>query len=87
MSRTLIEANHRLSINLQRKIYGQSTQILIRPLNEERAIAAAAGLLGELVIFTVAGAAIIYEVQRSAKSEAKKEEQRRKELEVTCPNS
>lgn len=32
----------------------------------------------------VAGALVIFEVQRSAKSEARKEEKRREELEVIC---
>ncbi|GMJ11427.1 hypothetical protein like AT1G28510 [Hibiscus trionum] len=78
----LAQANHRFSTTMQRRIYGRSTDILIRPLNEERAVQAAATLLGELFIFTVAGAAIIYEVQRSAKAEARKEQQRRQEIEA-----
>lgn len=35
-----------------------------------------------LFITKVAGAAVIFEVQRSAKSEARKEEMRRQEIEV-----
>uniref|UniRef100_A0A0D9V5R6 SnoaL-like domain-containing protein n=2 Tax=Leersia perrieri TaxID=77586 RepID=A0A0D9V5R6_9ORYZ len=75
----LAQANHRFTTNMQRRLYGRATDIHIRPLNEEKAIQAAADLLGELF---VAGAAIIYEVQRSARSEARKEEIRRQELEA-----
>lgn len=67
---------------MQRRLYGRATDIHIRPLNEESAIQAAADLLGELFVFSVAGAAIIYEVQRSARSEARKEEIRRQEIEA-----
>lgn len=67
---------------MQRRLYGRATDIHIRPLNEEKAIQAAADLLGELFVFSVAGAAIIYEVQRSARSEAKKEEARKQEMEA-----
>jgi hypothetical protein len=35
------------------------------------------------MIFQVAGTAIIYEVQRSARAEARKEEIRKQEIEVT----
>ncbi|CAO2182870.1 unnamed protein product [Urochloa humidicola] len=77
----LAQANHRFTTNMQRRVYGRATDIHIRPLNEEKAIQAAADLLGELFVFSVAGAAIIYEVQRSARSEAKKEEARKKEME------
>ncbi|XP_039007777.1 OPA3-like protein [Hibiscus syriacus] len=51
-------------------------------LDEEKAVKAAADLLGELFVFTVAGAAVIFEVQRSSRSEARKEEQRKQELEA-----
>lgn len=83
--RTLIvnmaQINHRFSTNLQRRIYGHSTTVAVRPLDEEKAVHAATDLLGELFIFSVGGAAVIFEVQRSARSEARKEEDRRKELE------
>ncbi|KAI3903323.1 hypothetical protein MKW98_031977 [Papaver atlanticum] len=46
-----------------------------------KAVQAAAELLGEVFVFSVAGAAIIFEVQRSARSEARKEELRRQEKE------
>ncbi|PWZ09358.1 OPA3-like protein [Zea mays] len=94
----IAQANHRFTTNMQRRLYGRATDIHIRPLNEEKAIQAAADLLGELFVFSasnifsyfcndshiisqVAGAAIIYEVQRSARSEARKEEARRLEIE------
>ncbi|XVF70121.1 hypothetical protein PTKIN_Ptkin11bG0136900 [Pterospermum kingtungense] len=81
------QVNHRFSTKMQRRIYGRATDIVIRPLNEERAVQAAAGLLGELFIFTVAGAALIYEVHRNSKAEARKEEQRKKEIEALNQHS
>ncbi|CAI9089291.1 OLC1v1023843C4 [Oldenlandia corymbosa var. corymbosa] len=77
-----IVANHRLTTKLQRRIYGHATDVAIRPLNEEKAVQAAADLLGELFVFTVAGAAVIMEVQRSSRAEARKEALRRQEIEV-----
>uniref|UniRef100_A0A0D9YR28 OPA3-like protein n=1 Tax=Oryza glumipatula TaxID=40148 RepID=A0A0D9YR28_9ORYZ len=76
------QTNHRVSTNIQRRIYGHSTKVEIRPLNEEKAVQAAADLIGELFVFSVAGAAVIFEVQRSARSEARKEEARRNEVEA-----
>ncbi|MFQ6652274.1 hypothetical protein Gotur_024217 [Gossypium turneri] len=78
----LNQANHRFTTTMQRRIYGHATDVAIRPLNEEKAVQAAADLLGELFVFSVAGAAIIFEVQRSSRSEARKEEQRKQELEA-----
>lgn len=78
----IAQANHRFTTNMHRRVYGRATDIHIRPLNEEKAIQAAADLLGELFVFSVAGAAIIYEVQRSARSEARKEEVRSQEFEA-----
>ncbi|KAL9458225.1 hypothetical protein AB3S75_007147 [Citrus x aurantiifolia] len=78
----IAQANHRLTTNMQRRIYGHSTDVAIRPLDEEKAVQAAADLLGELFVFSVAGAAVIFEVQRSSRSEARKEEQQRLELEA-----
>ncbi|XP_015696432.1 OPA3-like protein [Oryza brachyantha] len=78
----LAQANHRFTTNMQRRLYGRATDMHIRPLNEEKAIQNAADLLGELFVFSVAGAAIIYEVQRSARVEARKEEIRRQEIEA-----
>ncbi|XP_028088888.1 OPA3-like protein isoform X7 [Camellia sinensis] len=75
-------ANHRFMTNMQRRIYGHATDVAIRPLNEEKAVQAAADLLGELFVFTVAGAAVIFEVQRSSRSEARKEELGKEEMQV-----
>ncbi|XP_026412011.1 OPA3-like protein isoform X1 [Papaver somniferum] len=75
------QTNHRFTTTVQRRIYGHATDVAIRPLNEEKAVQAAADLLGEMFVFSVAGAAIIFEVQRSARSEARKEELRKQELE------
>ncbi|KAG6419471.1 hypothetical protein SASPL_121693 [Salvia splendens] len=76
------KANHRLTTNLQRRIYGRATDVAIRPLNEEKAVQAAADLVGEFFVFTVAGVALVFEVQRSSRSEARKEEARKQELEL-----
>lgn len=38
---------------MQRRIYGHATDVAIRPLNEEKAVQAAADLLGELFVFSV----------------------------------
>ncbi|KAG4390381.1 hypothetical protein GLYMA_06G285900v4 [Glycine max] len=79
---SIAQANHRLTTRVQRRIYGHATDVAIHPLNEEKAVQAAADLLGELFVFSVAGAAIIFEVQRSSRSEARKEELRRQEIQV-----
>ncbi|OWM78681.1 OPA3-like protein isoform X1 [Punica granatum] len=79
---SIAQANHRFATQVQRRIYGRATDVEIRPLNEEKAVQAAADLIGELFVFTVAGAAIIFEVQRSSRSEARKEEMRRQEIEA-----
>ncbi|OMO76334.1 Septum formation initiator [Corchorus capsularis] len=76
------QANHRISTRMQRRIYSHATDVEIRPLNEEKAVQAAVDLIGELFVFTVAGALVIFEYQRSSRSEAKKEEARRQELEA-----
>ncbi|XP_052179206.1 uncharacterized protein LOC127792647 [Diospyros lotus] len=76
------QANHRFTTNMQRRIYGHATDVAIHPLNEEKAVQAVADLLGELFVFTVAGVAVIFEVQRSSRSEARKEELRRQELQA-----
>jgi len=75
------QANHRFQVNLQRRIYSHATDVEIRPLNEEKAVQAASDFLGEAFIFGVGGAVVIFEVQRSARSEARKEEARKQELE------
>ncbi|KAK2434430.1 optic atrophy 3 protein [Trifolium repens] len=79
---SIAQTNHRFTTRMQRRIYGQATDVAIRPLNEEKAVQAAADLLGELFVFTVAGAAVIFEVQRSSRSEARKEELRRQEIQA-----
>ncbi|KAK8955016.1 hypothetical protein KSP39_PZI001855 [Platanthera zijinensis] len=76
------QANHRITTNIQRRIYGHATNVEVHPLNEEKAVQAAADLIGELFIFSVAGCALIFEVQRSARSEARKEEARKQEIEA-----
>ncbi|KAM7492559.1 hypothetical protein LguiA_035480 [Lonicera macranthoides] len=78
----LAQANHRFTTTMQRRIYGLSTNMEIRPLDEGRAVEAAGALLGEFFIFSVAGAALIYEVQRSSRAEARKEELRKQEIEA-----
>lgn len=76
------QAHHRFTVNLQRRLYGHATNVEVRPLDPEKAVQAASDLLGELVIFSVGVAAVIFEVQRSARSEARKEEARKQELEA-----
>ncbi|KAG6722759.1 hypothetical protein I3842_03G176300 [Carya illinoinensis] len=78
----IAQANHRFTTKTQRRIYGHTIDAEIRPLNAEKAVQAAADLLGELFVFTVAGGAVIFEVQRSSRSEARKEELRRQELQA-----
>ncbi|PKI58542.1 hypothetical protein CRG98_021067 [Punica granatum] len=73
----IAQANHRMTTTMQRRLYGHATDVEIRPLNEEKAVQAAVDLIGEVFVFTVAGALLIFEVQRNARSEAKKEEKRR----------
>lgn len=76
----IAQANHRFTTQMQRRLYGHSTDVAIRPLDEEKAVQAAADLFGEVFVFSVAGVAVIFEVHRSAKSEARKEELRRQEI-------
>ncbi|KAE7997670.1 hypothetical protein FH972_002285 [Carpinus fangiana] len=78
----MAQANHRFTTQMQRRIYGHATNVEIRPLNEEKAVQAAADLIGELFVFSVAGVAVIFEVQRSSRSEARKEELRKQEFEA-----
>ncbi|CAN0853262.1 OPA3-like protein [Linum grandiflorum] len=81
------QMNHRISTRMQRRIYSHATDVAIRPLDEEKAVQAAVDLIGELFVFTVAGAVVVFEVQRSAKSEARKEAARKQDLEVlSCPD-
>ncbi|KAL9243779.1 hypothetical protein vseg_017625 [Gypsophila vaccaria] len=78
----LAQANHRFTTQITRRMYGHATDVEIRPLNEEKAVQVASDLIGEVFVFTVAGVAVIFEVQRSAKSEARKEAARKEELEA-----
>ncbi|XP_049358143.1 OPA3-like protein isoform X2 [Solanum verrucosum] len=78
---SMAQANHRITTTMQRRLYGHATNVEIRPLDEEKAVQAAVDLLGEAFVFSVAVAALYFEVQRSSRSEAKKEELRRQELE------
>ncbi|KAH7568857.1 hypothetical protein JRO89_XS06G0061900 [Xanthoceras sorbifolium] len=78
---SIAQANHRITTRMQRRIHSHATDVEIRPLNEEKAVQAAVDLIGEIFIFTVGGVIVIFEVQRSSRSEARKEEIRKKELE------
>ena len=49
----MYQANHRFTTQIQRRIYGHRTDVEIRPLNEEKAVQAAADLIGEVFVFTV----------------------------------
>jgi hypothetical protein len=40
-------------VNIQRRIYGHDTGVVIHPLNPEKAVQAASDLLGEFIIFAV----------------------------------
>ncbi|CAH9112166.1 unnamed protein product [Cuscuta europaea] len=79
---SMAQANHRITTTMQRRIYGHATDVEIRPLNEEKAVQNAVDFLGEIFIFSVAVAALVFEVQRNSRSEAKKEELRRRDIEV-----
>lgn len=78
----LAQGYHRLTTIMQRRTLGRTSALEIRPLNEERAVEAATDLMRELFVFSVAGFAILYEVQRNARAEAKKEELRKQQIEV-----
>jgi len=75
------QRNHRITTQMQRRIYGHATDVEIRPLDEEKAVQAAVDLIGELFIFAVGGGVVVFEVQRGSRSEARKEEARKQELE------
>lgn len=45
--------NHRMSTQMQRRIYSHATDVEIRPLDEEKAVQAAVDLIGEVFVFTV----------------------------------
>uniref|UniRef100_A0A1J3IQN8 OPA3-like protein n=1 Tax=Noccaea caerulescens TaxID=107243 RepID=A0A1J3IQN8_NOCCA len=75
------QRNHRITTQMQRRIYGHATDVEIRPLDEEKAVQAAVDLIGELFIFAVGGGVVVFEVQRGSRSEARKEEARKQEVE------
>ncbi|KAL2632113.1 hypothetical protein R1flu_016799 [Riccia fluitans] len=75
------QANHKFQVNLQRRIYGHATNVEIRPLDEEKAVQAASDFLGEFFVFSIGGGLLVFEFQRSARSEARKEEARKQEIE------
>ncbi|KAL2632105.1 hypothetical protein R1flu_016791 [Riccia fluitans] len=76
-----LEANHKFQVNLQRRIYGHATNVEIRPLDEEKAVQAASDFLGEFFVFSIGGGLLVFEFQRSPRSEARKEEARKQEIE------
>lgn len=78
----IAQTNHKLNVRIQRRLYGYSTTVAIQPLIEEKAVEAAADLVGEVVVFTVAGAVVVGEYARSTMSEPRKEENRRLEREA-----
>ncbi|CAH2075767.1 unnamed protein product, partial [Thlaspi arvense] len=41
-------ANHQFTTNMKRHIYGHATDVVIHPLNEEKAAQATVDLIGEL---------------------------------------
>lgn len=47
------QRNHRITTQIQRRIYGHATDVEIRPLDEEKAVQAAVDLIGELFLFGV----------------------------------
>ncbi|KAK3036316.1 hypothetical protein RJ639_031288 [Escallonia herrerae] len=69
---------------MQRRIYGRSNDTRIRPLNEDRAVQVAADLLGEFFIFTefLSQLTEIIFMSSMRRSEARKEEMRRQEMEA-----
>ncbi|KAG6419180.1 hypothetical protein SASPL_121392 [Salvia splendens] len=70
---SIAQANHRITTTMQRRIYGHATDVEIRPLNEEKAVQAAVDLMGELFVFSVAVAALIFEGMRQRDEELAQE--------------
>ncbi len=67
----LAQLQHRLEIRLSRILSNSSgTGRLIRPLDEERAVEVGANLLGEVLVFGVAGAIVIIEGRAQMEREA-----------------
>ncbi|KAI9124036.1 hypothetical protein K1719_005336 [Acacia pycnantha] len=48
-----VRANHRVTTRMQRRIYAHTTDVEIRPLNEEKAVQAAVDLIGEVFVFSI----------------------------------
>ncbi|XP_076931171.1 OPA3-like protein [Bidens hawaiensis] len=82
----LAQANHRLTTNIQRRIYGHATDVEIRPLNEEKAVQAAGDLIGELFVFSVAGLAVIFEEARKQEFEVLRQRDEDLAKELECLN-
>ncbi|RVW37973.1 hypothetical protein CK203_084210 [Vitis vinifera] len=89
---SMAQANHRMTTTMQRRIYGHATDVEIRPLNEEKSCSSCSRPYRGIIRLydcsrryhpwlQVAGVAVIFEVQRSSRSEARKEEIRKQELE------
>ncbi|CAI5512206.1 unnamed protein product [Closterium sp. Naga37s-1] len=77
------QSYHKINVGMQRRLYGYSTNVDIKPLIEEKAVETAADLVGELVVFGVAGGVVVAEYTRSSIADSRKEEKRRQEREVS----
>ncbi|CAI7882660.1 unnamed protein product [Closterium sp. NIES-53] len=73
---------HRFTVRLQRRLYGQAPLGHIKRLNEEKAVSTASEVVGELIVFAVAGGVVFIEAARSARSNARKEAKLKQEREA-----
>ncbi|CAI5476076.1 unnamed protein product [Closterium sp. Yama58-4] len=73
---------HRFTVRLQRRLYGQAPAGHIKRLNEEKAVNTASEVVGELIVFAVAGGVVFIEAARSARSNARKEAKLKQEREA-----
>ncbi|CAI5999179.1 unnamed protein product [Closterium sp. NIES-64] len=73
---------HRFTVRLQRRLYGQAPAGHIKRLNEEKAVSTASEVVGELIVFAVAGGVVFIEAARSARSNARKEAKLKQEREA-----
>ena len=64
---------HRIQIQVTRAAAGKVQLGNISPLSNDRAVASGAELLGEAVIYSIAGLTVTYEWNKSKRSEAEKE--------------
>lgn len=64
------QLQHRLEVTLSRALSNSAQGRLIRPLDEERAVEVGAALLGELVVFGVAGTVVVVEGRAQMEREA-----------------